>query len=259
LLPFTKDTIIRLTAQSPTLTSQVSLLASQSNPVPMILLSKDYDFAVNPDESPTASSSASESAKQDFPEVEDPTNTNTTPQILVPKEDQSFKDQQPMFKGTTAPNEAVIITINSDQVLKATVESDENGRWEYRPTDPLDPGDHTINIETTDTDGVVQKLSQSFTVYAAGSSEFTEPSISPSMSVSPTASATPTIDQTPTPAEPTSSPSATPTFEPTPIASGSPTVGQPMAPTGSNAAVMSVIGIVSALGIGALLFFLTMV
>lgn len=259
LMPFTKDTILRLTIMSPTLMSQVSLLASQSNPVPLVLLAKDYDFAVNPDglsSSASSSGTASDSAQQDFPEIDD--STSTEPQILSPKADQEFKDQQPLFKGTAAPNEAVFITIASEQEIKATVEADDKGKWQYRPDEALEPGEHTITIETTTLDGIIKKISQPFTVYAAGSSAFTEPSISPSLGLSPTASVapSPTTIQTPTPS---ASPSATPTLLPSPTASISPTLMQPLAPTGTNSVVMTLIGITSAIGIGALLFFFTMI
>lgn len=260
LLSFTKDTILRLSVASPTLKSQISLLASQSNPVPLVLLAKDYDFAVS---TQALSSNATDSASPsgDFPIVNDTIDTNAGPQILSPKADQTYKDQQPLFTGTASPNQTVTITIQSIQKIQASTQTDNNGAWHYRPTTKLDPGAHTITIETPDLSGTMQKLSQSFTVFASGS-EFTEPSISPTLPISPapSASAAPTINQTPTPPiVPTSTPSATPTFVPSPTSSVSPTLMQPIPPTGSNSLVMSIIGITSAVGIGALLFFFTMI
>jgi len=83
----------------------------------------------------------------------------------------------------------------------------------------LAPGNHILTILTKGVDGAMQTITQSFTVYAAGS-QFTEPSVSPIISVAPTA--TPTIPVTPpAPASPTPtivivSPTATPTATITP-------------------------------------------
>ncbi|HEX8932398.1 MAG TPA: Ig-like domain-containing protein, partial [Patescibacteria group bacterium] len=179
------------------------------------------------------------------------------PQIITPQKDQSFKDPQPLFKGKAVPNANVTITINSTQTITSTVQTDANGNWQYRPDIPLDPGTHTITMSTLDASGLIKTISQSFTVYAAGS-QFTEPSISPTQAVTPTTipTVTPTINPTAT-----GTPAPTVTKTPSPITTKIPSVSPtnpPVPVTGSNnSLLLSVAGGISAVGVGALLFFLT--
>src|SRR6185369_4828608 len=115
----TPTTVLNLQIMDPTRQSHVSLLASQANPVPVVILSKDYDFAVSDEPlapSPVASASGTPAV---FPTIED--QGSTAPQILTPISDQTFKDQQPLFKGKATPNGDVQITIQSAQEINTTV------------------------------------------------------------------------------------------------------------------------------------------
>jgi hypothetical protein len=140
--------------------------------VPLVILSKNYDFAVSNEPlqpSPQASGSAQ---KASFPEFVD-TTIPTAPVITVPEKDETFTDSQPMFKGKALPETNVIITIQS-QPLNATVKADNFGNCEYRPETPLEPGQHTLTINAPDSEGLIQTLTQPFTVYAQGS-QFVDP------------------------------------------------------------------------------------
>ena len=250
------DEVLKLLIANANGQSHVSLLASQINPVPMIILSNDYDFAVSSQPLPTPI--ASESAGLSGTPAAFPTSvggTKNEPQILSPQKEQTLKDQQPLFKGKAVPNENVTITINSTQSITTTVQSDANGNWQFRPDVPLEPGKHTITISTTDASGLLKTITQSFTVYAAGS-QFTEPSVSPTQispttTSAPTSAPSPTLGATMTPLPTT----VTSTLTPTTIVS-SPAPSVPV--TGNDTTLfLSIAGVVSVVSIGALLFFLT--
>lgn len=248
----TPDTVLNLFITDSTRESKASLLVSQANPVPLIILSKNYDFLFGnePLDDTTASESASITPAA-FPITED--TVSSKPQILSPEEDQGFKDQQPLFKGTAIPGEKVEIIIESEDPITTSVKASANGNWIYRPDTKLAPGNHTITIKTVDASGVIKTISQSFVVFAAGS-EFSEPSVSPtSPTIAPTATAAPTVI-------PTATPTIEPTVKtaPTSIATATPTTPQvPIPVTGNTLLITTIIGIVSAISIGALLFFLT--
>lgn len=244
----------------PTLKSNVSFFASLASPVPPVILSKDYDFALGSGFASTAT--ATESAGvTGFPEVPEE-GAAEEPVILTPKSDEKLKDQKPLFEGKALPNSDVEITIQSNHEIITTVQTDENGNWEYRPDTPLEPGEHTITVKTLSASGILQTLTRSFTVFAQGS-QFTEPSISPTRSVSPTTVPTAIPTQIPT-TTPTSSPIPTvastpviivPTTLTSPIASESPGITTPPIPdSGSSAMLIGIIGVVLSIGIGGLIF-----
>ena len=228
------------------LSSNVSLSINQINPVPTITLSKNYDFATGSEE--TASSSAQENQTPVFPTPKPNSSASVkVPEIITPKANQEFSDQQPLLKGTAQPNETVTIVIHSDSPIQAQVTTDASGNWSFRPNTPLSPGTHTITITTKDASGILRTITQNFTVFAAGSQvnpvanpPTATPTSSPLASPTPSASATPTPTPTPTltPA-PSASATATPipTLSPTPLPTLSPTPlpsSPPLAPKGQS-------------------------
>jgi len=257
LLVMSADTVLQMIATDGKAQSTIALLASQTNPVPRVVLSKDYTFTANDSVIEAAvAPEASESAS--LPERED-TSQVSSPEILSPHNDEKFQDQKPMFNGKALPNESVEITIHSEQEVKATVKADENGNWEYRPTVPLQPGDHTITIASVDVSGALQTLTNSFVVHAQGS-QFTEPSVSPS----PAFDTTPSPSPSPTlPLEPSPTASATPTLQPTPTTinaspSASVSITQPPIPkSGSSSLMVMLFGTLLFIGVGVVLFFVT--
>ena len=225
------------------LSSNVSLSINQINPVPTVTLSQNYDFATGIQ--PIASSSAQENTIESFPSPKPNGNASSkTPEILAPQENQSFSDQQPLLKGTAEPNETVKIIIHSDAQIQTQVTADANGNWSFRPTTPLSPGQHTISITTKDINGILRTITQTFTIYAAGSQVnpvANPPTATPTPLASPSPSATPTPTPTPTPiptvaSTPTASATPTPTPTPIPTVASTPTpsIAPPLAPGGNS-------------------------
>lgn len=243
-LQFTQDTQIQILVQNHDLTSRVTTGVTNSNPVPPITLSQDYDFTTQ--ETPLATGSAETS----FPILDFAQNTHiATPQIITPKKDESFSDQQPQFKGTAAPKSTVSISIHSDQAITTQVTTDSNGNWNYRPSQPLSPGQHTITITSPDKYGILHTLTQTFTVYAAGSQ--VNQSATPSATLTPTK--TPAVTVKPT-ILPTTKPTLLPTTTLVPTSVIKPTTHPTLPPTGSNTVAIAGIAGVATTVIGIVLF-----
>lgn len=244
----TPDTVLQLQAQSPTQSSTVKLLDSEAGNVPKIVLPQNYDFTLG--STPQASTSGGIASGSAFPVQATPAPVSS-PEITVPSQNQTFSDQQPLFQGMALPSTEVDITIQSKQEISAKLQSDASGLWQFRPPLSLTPGNHTLTIKSVDATGILQTLSRSFVVYASGS-QFIEPSVSPVASASPilvpTATTMPTPTLSPTP---TATPSATPT--PAPITPAIVT-RTPLPKTGSSVLVFGILGTISTISIGALLF-----
>lgn len=230
VLTLTQDSMLHLNIISPAAQSDITLKVNQINPIPLIILAKNYNFAVNNlPITPSPAASASEGSAL-LPEY-----INTTPaaepQIFTPKTDQKFKDQQPEFHGKAVPNSEVEIIIESDQKITTTVVTDEYGNWEYRPPVKLKPGNHSITISSMDELGELKKIFTPFTVHASGN-QFTEIGISPA----PTVAVTPAATETPFPTiifvTPTTNLPPPPTM--TPIPTPIPTIGPSIVVTTSN-------------------------
>lgn len=246
---FNENTLLQMLLLSNNASSRATLLASQINPVPPITLSNNYDFTTGIEaKTPTqvASSSGEDTTFPVFSATE--VGGVNEPKILSPKQEEGLNDQQPSFEGTALPNEQIEILIESENEIRETITAGASGDWTYRPSEKLEPGEHTITIKTKDSGGVLRTIKRSFTVFAQGS-QFTEPSVSPSQTTP-----TPTPFATPTPTL-----VATPTATPT-IISTSPTstiVPPPEDPPGSSSIVLSAIIAFLGLSGGLLLFNLT--
>ncbi|QQG40865.1 MAG: fibronectin type III domain-containing protein [Candidatus Levyibacteriota bacterium] len=224
-ISLSKNDVITMLIVGTSEKSNVALFASQANSVPLIIISKDYDFTINDkpihvlDEtigfpSFTASPSASKATK-----------------IISPKKNESFTDTQPTFKGVASPGTEVKIEINSEEEIKTSVTSDKNGSWSFRPKNPLSPGKHTILITTRDQFGILKTIKQSFTVYAQGSQ--VNQSATPSATLTPKASIT--SSPTPTIAKPSPTETPTPTLKPTGIPTPTKTqIFPPIEPPGNS-------------------------
>ncbi|MCL4353810.1 Ig-like domain-containing protein [Patescibacteria group bacterium] len=239
-------------------TSNAPFYISQANPVPLVILSKNYDFTSGI--SPSASSSAS--ANTHFPSFPvSISGSQIKVGITVPKKNEAFTDQKPAFSGTASPSAKVKIVIHSTPI-ETQVVADANGNWTFRPNQDLAPGNHTISITTRDKSGILRTITQQFTVYAAGTQIQGSAIISPT----PTSILTPTPTPAPTPIVPTASPTAvlTPTLAPTAIVIMTPTPSpavitkaSKLPVTGSNQAILiGVSGIVTTVA-GAVLFLLS--
>ncbi len=223
--------MLTLQIDGPNSTSRVSIIESQANPVPAVILSKDYDFtnSTNPlTETQTQSQ---------FPTIVTTTTLPTgNPQIIVPNTNEEFSDQKPLFKGTASPGASVKVIIHSPTEIQGDAKADANGTWVYQPPDNLPPGQHTISITAPDQSGVLKTITQSFTVFAAGTE----------VNQSATPSATPIV-VTPIPTIPvaTIAPSIPPVVVITPT------------PPGSSLVETIGLGAFAAISVGLLLFFIS--
>ncbi|MDP2585322.1 MAG: Ig-like domain-containing protein, partial [Candidatus Levybacteria bacterium] len=156
-----EDTVFKIVATNGSLKSTVLTSLNQKNSIPTITLSNDYNFI---QESSSVASKSAESSG--FPSTID-LGKKSKPEIINPKENQSFPDQKPQFRGTSLPNEKVEIIIHSEEEIVAQVTADSNGNWIYKPSTNLSPGAHTITIKTRDSQGILTTIMQSFTVFAA--------------------------------------------------------------------------------------------
>lgn len=236
------------------LQSTVTFSPKQASPVPVVTLSKNYDFITS---SSVASKSALTPAKiTGFPSFSATEVAGKDPQIVTPKKDEGFSDQQPLFRGTTTPGETVTITIHSEDSIQAQVKADNKGVWTYRPSSVLSPGQHTISIVSRGKSGILKTITQSFTVYAQGSqiTQTASPSATPTLAISPS----PTIT-----VAPTSSPTPTPTIilipSPTPTTFPSTSKGgveEISAPGNSSVIPVGIMALGTTI-VGILLFLLT--
>jgi len=255
-MALSENTRITILVSTDSFSSTVSLFPTQIDPVPVIILSQNYDFTQGsvpslPDDV------ASESAQIGFPSFSASVQSAKEPEIIAPKEDEKFTDQKPLFKGTTNPSTDVSITINSKNIIETVVQADKKGNWTYRPDQPLSPGDHTVSITTRDKFGVLKKITKTFTVYAAGTQiEGAVPSGTPSQTP------IPTFVITKPPSLPTSTPTPVPTIKPspTPPPAGGPTptiVPIPQVPPPGNSTT-TILGIIAfgTITTGLLLLFL---
>lgn len=236
------DTVLELTAISKnSLSSTVLTPLSKKNYIPTITLSNNYNFTDQL--SPTASKSG-ETNSLGFPTIA-PQKTDIKPQILSPKEKQSFDTQKPRFHGISLPNEKVEIILHSDEQIITSVIADNNGNWTYQPPNNLSPGEHTITIKTRGASGILTTLTQSFIVLAS-ETQASKP-VTPTPTSTPTS--TPTPIATPTPTLALISP--TPSFSPISIQIES-KGGLP--PTGNSPTLLVIGGIISTItGIAILL------
>ena len=233
-----ENTVFKISATNGSLISTASASLNQTNSIPTITLSNNYDFAQ--EISLTASKSAQ--LQSGFPSIVLP-KKNSKPEIINPKENQSFTDQKPQFNGTSLPNEKVEIIIHSVEELIMQVTADGNGNWIYKPSTNLPPGTHTITIKSRDSSGILTTITRSFTVFAA------EITLTPTPTILPTLTPTPTQTLTPFPS-PTIIPSPFPSPTPIPIIK---TKGG-LPPTGNSPILLTIGGIIAT--IAGLVFFL---
>ncbi|OGK55583.1 hypothetical protein A3B56_02425 [Candidatus Roizmanbacteria bacterium RIFCSPLOWO2_01_FULL_45_11] len=157
------------------------------------------------------------------------TTTSWDVSILNPKQDAKLTFPKPLIRGQGVPGTNVTIALESSitQVGKTTVL--EDGTWHWTPAYPLDPGTHTVRIDTVNSQG--KNVRQEHTFYILKSGQQVLADSTPSASLTPTA--TPTVPVIPTPStvtsisltpSPTSSLSATPIITLTVSPTTSPTI-----------------------------------
>ncbi|MCL5438673.1 MAG: Ig-like domain-containing protein [Patescibacteria group bacterium] len=253
--PISKDTKLQMLAIGPSARSNVKLFANQINVVPTITLSKDYDFTTGNSPINVSEEESSASANVNFPAFSANQVSNKNAEILTPKDEEKFTDQQPLFKGVASPGASIKLIIHSDENIQTQVIVDNKGNWSFRPQKTLSPGQHTVSIIAPDKFGVLKTITQSFTVYAQGSqvNESATPSATPTIKI--TSTPTPILS-TPSPTQiPSPTLTPTPTITQAPVASATPTLAP--AKPGSSSAIIGAIAAIATTTIGVLLFLVT--
>ena len=243
----TDDTLFTITLLRQNTKTVLTATYKNAQNIAPITLSQDYDFT----STNTSTIASSEAQLQPLP----PTTKKGAITIQTPKEAQSLIDTKPLFRGTALPGKTVKITIHSETAISAETTTDNSGNWTYRPSENLAPGKHTITIETTDSAGILQRITQSFMVFASGSqiSQPATPSATPTISVTPTISLSPTVTATASPTPLVTSAPQIIFSTPSATITTMPPLAQPGGPTSTIALTfMSVLFIVS----GAMLLFI---
>lgn len=203
--------------------SAVTVTANDA-PVPPIILGKSHDFRsdvpIVEDQEATSgalppgadlsgdkladATEASDSSSQfaTDPLGEDKPKTSTfTLDILNPEmEGEKLTTVKPEIFGTSPKNVTLSIVVESTPKYTDEIEVGADGLWQWTPPANLTPGEHTVTISYTDSNGILQQVKRKFVVAAAagpaaaGLPAFeATPSGSASPSASPKASAPPRV------------------------------------------------------------------
>jgi hypothetical protein len=193
-------------------TATVVATTKNDSPMPKIILGQNFDFRQvaeeKPQPTPTQTQTPEATGASKF--AIEPTATSSATAtsagkltIINPEPGEEINTPKPEFLGTGPAGGTLTITIQSPATYSGTVKVDSKGNWKWTPPSNLEPGQHTITAKYIDQNGKEQKISHTFVVLAAGTSEL------PAMTATPSASATPSV--TPTPTTKIASPSPTPT------------------------------------------------
>ncbi|MBU2577803.1 fibronectin type III domain-containing protein [Patescibacteria group bacterium] len=200
--------IIEITAKTGTETATATLTTANDNPVPDITIGKNHNFLDEgsiPQGSVPDKTTISQSGFQAPTSVPFTQSENLT--ILFPSEDEEVNSVIPEFIGNGPKGKELIIEIESDQKISSTTTVSDQGDWKWSPQTPLTPGEHRITISYVD-NGIVKKISRSFTVLATGESDLPSFTATPSGEIK-----SPTITPYASPAS-SLSPTSLPTIRP---------------------------------------------
>lgn len=177
---------------------------SKAKPVPDIVLGQNQSFIeAAPPSGIDDTTDTSENNAGFQSELVDNTNGQGAEitKILNPAvEGEMIATSSPEFRGRGVVGASIKIILHSPTEYTATVKVGADGTWSWTPPEGLDPGSHTLTIEYTDENNVLQRVTRTFTVLAADTSNGL-----PAFTATP--SATPVITPTPA-ATPTATPSA---------------------------------------------------
>lgn len=164
------------------------------SPVPTMTFGNKYDFTATAN--PTASKFATAQAESVDELV-----------LLSPKLDEKINNNRPVIIGRGPAGAKITIEVHSDEKVLGETTIAANSTFTYTVPTNLSPGEHMVTISSV-VDGVLKKVTRSFTVYAAGETTV------PSFVATPSASLVPTLKPSPT-LKPTNAPTPTKTLVPT--------------------------------------------
>lgn len=76
-------------------------------------------------------------------------------------------ERKPTFQGSTnIPSAKIDLELHSQQIIYATIDADENGHWQWRPTEELSYGTHALSVtaSTPDDDSIIATVSFAFKI-----------------------------------------------------------------------------------------------
>lgn len=143
-----------------------------------------------------------------LPEIDEAYEATLSVKLVTPiDQGELIATSTPEFRVSGPVGQSVTITVRSDpQTVTTTFDAD--GEVEFTPPEGLEPGEHTLEIEYVDQNGVLQKITRTFVVLAAEGTTGT--------GGLPAFTSTPSADLSPTP---------TATLSPTPTSTASATSG----------------------------------
>ncbi|KKT50617.1 MAG: Large repetitive protein [Candidatus Collierbacteria bacterium GW2011_GWB1_44_197] len=98
---------------------------------------------------------------------------------------------KPELRGKAPAGTVIKLTLNSVEMTQV-VQADNDGNWKWTPPQKLDPGQHTLTVEFTDSANQIQRIVRTFTVLLSNLPAFTAtPSATPTglIGISPTPTA----------------------------------------------------------------------
>ena len=206
--------------------AKVITTTANDSPVPQIILGQEKDYSAIIETSPPPENDNLQQGSK-LGQIPIPAAEEKELKLLTPQSGEAVNSTRPEIIGVAPANAEVTIEIHSEAIVSGKVTADGRGNFSFSVPQDLPPGEHSVTISTI-VDGVVQRVTRSFTVYAQGES------FDPAFTATPSATLAPTIRPTAT-AAPTATlrPSATPRLSPTitPSATPKPTVTTTVTPT----------------------------
>ena len=143
----------------------------------------------------------------------------TSLSVLAPKSGEKLNSTRPQIIGKAPAGTEITIEIHSEALVSGIAVADDTGNYAYSVPMDIPAGEHTLTVSAV-IDGLVQTVTKTFMVFAAGESFLPAFSASPSATMAPSPSATGGASPTVTPRvspSPTAKPTTTiiPTTSPT--------------------------------------------
>ncbi len=160
------------------------------NPIPAMVIGKDYDFrniqAENAAPAPLAQAQTPASVLGESTQA-----PSGIVALTQPAEGAALPTNLPLVSGTGVPAHQVFLIVGMTNPYTDTVTIEADGVWKYTPKAPLSVGKQSITITTTDAQNKAVAITHLFEVLKSGTQVLGD--------ATPSATLTPTIDTTPTP------------------------------------------------------------
>lgn len=220
-------------------TATVIATTKNDSPLPKILLGQSFDFRrmaetdFEAPEKPEALIQTQAVGKFDLQAIaaSPPAGEPIKLEIINPEANEAVNTPKPEIIGRGPIGADLSITIESPVSYSDTIQVDSQGSWQWTAPADLEPGKHTVTVSY-----LGQKISRTFTVLAAETSNFPALTASPSGTITPSLSPSPTLSPSPSPS-PVVSPAISPTVSPTLIPTRTPTPTGKISPPSTEEAI----------------------